>query len=307
MNTIEKWGFIINPVAGNGYAGDYADTVRAKIKEYDVVADLVFTERRGHATELAAQLADAGATHIIAVGGDGTINETARGVMERKNITLGVVSAGSGNDFATVLGFSEHFSETDWQTLFQQHVIQMDVGKCNDNYFLNGMGLGFDAQVASENFDEHGEIIAHTGAMYFWHIVKNLLFYKEKEFRSEYSGQSRQAMTFMKTISIGRRFAGGYFLTPHAIANDGLFDVCLVEPVNLLQRFLLFTQVPKGGHLGHKKVNYFRTDRLLIEFDENVPHHLDGELFFAARFDVSILPNHLRMLYNPNGNHFFAI
>ena len=240
-------------------------------------------------------------------GGDGTINESARGVMDRQDITLGVVSAGSGNDFATVLGFTEHFSDADWHTLFQQHRVQMDVGKCNDNYFLNGMGLGFDAQVASENFDENGEIIAHTGALYFWHIVKNLLFYSEKEFRSEYSGQKRQAMTFMKTISIGRRFAGGYFLTPHAIANDGLFDVCLVEPVNLLQRFLLFSQVPKGGHLAHRKVSYFRTDRLLIEFDEHVPHHLDGELFFSDRFDVTILPNHLRMLYNPNGDHFFAI
>lgn len=307
MKTSHKWGFIVNPVAGNGFARQYADKVRTKIDEYHIPADMVFTERRGHATELAAHLAEQGATHIVAVGGDGTINETARGIMHRPDITLGLVSAGSGNDFAPVIGFSEHFTDADWHILFQQHTILMDVGKCNENYFLNGMGLGFDAQVASENFSETGEMKAHTGAMYFWHIVKNLLFYKEKEFRSEFNGEARQAITFMKTISIGRRFAGGYFLTPHAIANDGLLDVCLVEPVNLVQRFKLFTKVPTGGHLGHRKVNYFRTDRLLIEFDHEVPHHLDGELFFAARFDVSVLPNQLRILYNPEGNHFFSL
>ena len=181
----------------------------------------------------------------------------------------------------------------------------MDVGQCNDNYFLNGMGFGFDAQVASENYDENGLLKVGGNRNYYWHIVKNLLLYKEKTFQFEKNGKSEQALTFMKTIGNGRRLGGGYFLTPKAFANDGLLDVCMVEPVNLMERFILFAQVPKGEHLGHKKVNYYQTDHMPLEFQKNVPHHLDGELYFANVFDIRLLPGALNIIYNPHGSHYF--
>ncbi|MBN1559908.1 diacylglycerol kinase family lipid kinase [candidate division KSB1 bacterium] len=303
--TDKKWGFIINPVAGSGYARDYAEHVKAMTQLHSAPATIVFTERRGHAAELATRLIGDGHTHIIAVGGDGTANETVRGVIDHDQITFGHVSAGTGNDFAPVLGFSEHFTDADWDILFQDHTIQMDVGKCNDNYFLNGMGLGFDAQVASENYDKNGDLVAASQRKYWWHIIKNLLFFKERTFQFEKNGSTAEARTFMETIAIGRRFAGGYYVTPQAIANDGVFDVCLVEPVNLLQRFYLFTKVPTGTHIGHNKVQYFQTDKLSLEFDRAVPHHLDGELFFAAKFNIELLPGKLKIIYNPAGKHFF--
>ncbi|MBN1482969.1 diacylglycerol kinase family lipid kinase [candidate division KSB1 bacterium] len=307
MTTEKKWGFIINPVAGRGFARTYASRVEEMINRHQVTATIHFTERRGHATELAAGLIERGYTHIIAVGGDGTANETARGVLDHEHVTFGLVSAGTGNDFAPVIGFSEHFTDADWQIFFQEHTVKMDVGKCNENYFLNGMGLGFDAQVASENYDKDGQLKRNSQRNYWWHIVKNLLLYKERTFQFEKNGKSEKALTFMKTISIGRRFGGGYYLTPRAIANDGLLDVCLVEPVNLFERFHLFQQVPKGAHLDHKKVKYFQTDRLTLEFGKSVPHHLDGELFFSERFDICILPNKLRIIYNPRGEHYFKV
>jgi len=302
----KKWAFVVNPVAGSGYAREYVGHVKTKTAEHGISPTIVFTERRGHATELAKNLIKDEHTHIIAVGGDGTANETARGVLF-SDAVFGLVPAGTGNDFAPVIGFPERFTDNDWQTLFLEHVVEMDVGKCNDNYFLNGMGLGFDAQVASENYDKDGQLKQNGNRNYWWHIVKNLLFYKERTFQFDKNGQNEETKTFMKTISIGRRFGGGYFLTPKAIANDGLFDVCLVEPVTLLERFRLFTQVPKGAHLGHKKVKYFQTDRLLLEFEKPVPHHLDGELFFAESFDVQILPKGLNVIYNPHGDHFFNV
>lgn len=307
MTNKKKWGFIINPVAGRGYARAYATRVEEMINAHRVAATVHFTEYRGHATQLAAELIRNGYTHIVAVGGDGTANETARGVLDHDHVTFGVVSAGTGNDFAPVIGFSEHFTDADWQVFFQEHTIKMDVGKCNENYFLNGMGLGFDAQVASENYDKDGHLKKNSRRNYWWHIVKNLLLYKERTFQFEKNGKSEKALTFMKTISIGRRFGGGYYLTPRAIANDGLLDVCLVEPVNLLERFNLFQKVPNGAHLGHKKVKYFQTDRLTLEFGKSVPHHLDGELFFSDTFDIFILPNKLRIIYNPQGAHFFNV
>lgn len=307
MTMHKKWGFIINPVAGNGYARKYAQQVAKMTSEYKIDASIVQTERRMHAAELAAQMADDGFTHIIAVGGDGVINETASGIIDKKDVTFGIVSAGTGNDFAPVLGFSNHFTDEDWRILFQGDTILMDVGKCNNRYFLNGMGLGFDAQVATENYREDSEIKGGSGTKYFWHIIKNILFYKERFFRSESNGKVHEAVTFMKTIGNGRRFGGSYKLTPKAIANDGLFDVCLVEPVTFIERLRLFLKVPHGGHLGHKKVSYFQTDKVSIKFEEKVPHHLDGELYFDDAYEVSILPKKLRVIYNANGEHCFNV
>jgi YegS/Rv2252/BmrU family lipid kinase len=301
----KKWAFIVNPVAGQGYAGKYASRVEDMITLHNLDATVFFTEHRGHATEITSHCAAEGYTHIIAVGGDGTINEAARGVLGRDDITFGVVSAGTGNDFSPVVGFSEHFTDADWEIFFEEHTIKMDMGQCNENYFLNGMGLGFDAKVASENFDENGILKENGNRNYYWHIVKNLLFYKEKTFQFEKNGESTEEITFMKTIGNGRRFGGGFFLTPQAYANDGLFDICLVEPVNLFERFKLFSQVPHGAHLGHKKVKYFQTDRVTLEFGKKVPHHLDGELYFADKFDVQILPGALNIMYNPHGTHYF--
>lgn len=301
----KKWAFIVNPVAGRGYAGKYAAHVKEMITRYNLDATIHFTERRGHATELAASFAGDSYTHVIAVGGDGTINEAACGVLNHPHITFGVVSAGTGNDFSPVVGFSNHFTDDDWDILFQEHTTKMDVGRCNENYFLNGMGLGFDAKVASENFDENGILKENGNRNYYWHIVKNLLFYKEKTFQFEKNGESGNAMTFMQTIGNGRRFGGGFYLTPQALANDGLFDICMVEPVNLFERFKLFSQVPKGEHLGHKKVTYYQTDHVTLEFGKKVPHHLDGELYFAEAFDVRILPGALNIIYNPHGTHYF--
>ncbi len=110
---------------------------------------------------------------------------------------------------------------------------------------------------------------------------------------------------FINTISIGRRFAGGFFLTPKAIANDGMLDVCSIKRLNLFQRFRIFLKVPKGEHINDKKVIYYQTAGLEIEFPEKVPFHVDGELNFSKDFKVSILPKALNILYNPDGNHFF--
>ena len=111
---------------------------------------------------------------------------------------------------------------------------------------------------------------------------------------------------FINTISNGRRFAGGFFLTPKAIANDGLLDVCMIKKLSLLQRFSILLKVPKGNHVGNKRVNYYQTNGLNLSFPDTVPFHVDGELNFASQFEVNILPGALNIIYNRNGNHFFS-
>jgi YegS/Rv2252/BmrU family lipid kinase len=225
--------------------------------------------------------------------------------LNEKHITVGIIPAGTGNDFIQILGFPDHFEEKDWKNFFKKSITAMDVGLCNGLPFLNGMGLGFDAQVAAENYTEPAKEKKGGKHKYIWHIIKTLLFYKEKRMTVLSAENNEESDCFINTISIGRRFAGSFYLTPKAIANDGLLDVCMIEKLSLPERFMILPKVPKGTHLQNKKVNYYQTSKIEIEFTHDVPFHLDGELHFARHFDIHILPRALTVIYNPAGNHFF--
>ena len=304
-NVKRQWAFIINPVAGNGSAKTIVPRLEEMIRKKNINAELSYTERTGHATELSAKYLEKGFTCIIGVGGDGTLNEIAKPLINKKNIFTGLIPAGTGNDFIQILGFPDRFGEKEWDVFFNTNIIAMDAGSCNGMIFLNGMGLGFDAQVAAENYVEPGKVKEGGKHKYIWHIVKTLLFFREKRMIMVSGSEKKETDCFINTIAIGRRFAGGFFLTPKAIANDGLLDVCMIKKLSLIQRFNILLKVPKGEHIFDKKVNYYQTSGLNLEFSEEVPFHVDGELYFSEKFDVTILPSALNIIYNPDGNHFF--
>ena len=173
--------------------------------------------------------------------------------------------------------------------------------------FFNGMGLGFDAAVAAENYTAPGDVKKGGKNKYIWQILKTILLYREKRMKTVNNGLTTETECFMNTVSIGRRFAGGFFITPDAIANDSLLDVCLVRKISVPRRLLVLTMVPKGNHIRDKNVSYYQTDHLTLEFSEKVPFHLDGELHFSERFEINIIPAAVNIIYNPSGNHFFRI
>lgn len=306
MGNREKWCFIVNPTAGAGAGKLVIPELENQISKRSLDASVLITERHDHAIELSKSALEKGCTHIIAVGGDGTMNEVARPLVGQKQITTGLIPAGTGNDFIQILGFPNRFSEADWEIFFSQSTIQMDVGQVNGLYFLNGMGLGFDAQVAAENYVAPGEVAKASGkGKYIWHIVKTLLFYRERRVAITSRGEQQETDCFINTISIGRRFAGSFFLTPEAIANDGLLDVCMIKKLNLLQRFKILSMVPKGTHIHDKKVDYYKTEKLKVDFGKKVPFHVDGELYFDTTFEVSLLPSAVNIIYKKEGGHFF--
>ena len=307
MSKNNKWVFIVNPIAGNGFALSLTDRIKEMIGKYSLDAELVYTQKHGHATELSRKYLDAGFKYIIGVGGDGTFNEIAIPLINHKEVVTGLIPGGTGNDFIQITGFPGRLDEGDWDRFFLQNTIPMDVGICNGKIFLNGMGLGFDAQVAAENYTEPGEVKRGGKNKYIWHILKTLLFFKEKKMMVFLGDKKSETSCFINTVAIGRRFAGSFFLTPEAIANDGLLDVCSIKKLGLFQRLRILLMVPKGTHIYDKKVNYYQTPKLLIEFPQKVPFHVDGELYFAEKFDIRLLPGALNIIYNPEGNHFFNL
>ena len=306
MASLEKWCFIVNPTAGGGFGKTILPDLEKQLSSRSLDAEIVLTEKHDHAIELSRQSLDKGCSHIIAVGGDGTMNEVARPLIGHHQVTTGLIPAGTGNDFNQILGFPDRFEAIHWDIFFDQNSIKMDVGEVNGLHFLNGMGLGFDAQVAAENYVEPGEVAkGHGKGKYLWHIIKTLLFYKEGRVSILSGEKEQESDCFINTISVGRRFAGSFLLTPKAIANDGLLDVCMIRKLNLLQRFKILSMVPKGTHIHDGKVDYYQTDKLTIDFGKKVPFHVDGELYFDATFEVKILPSALNIIYNPEGDHFF--
>jgi diacylglycerol kinase (ATP) len=305
MNQGNKWVFIVNPIAGNGFALSVAEELKKNILKYNVDADVVYTERKGHATELSRKYAGSGYTYIIGVGGDGTFNEIASPLVNNRNVITGLISGGTGNDFIQILGFPDRFKEEHWDLFFKKNQIRMDAGTCNGMVFFNGMGLGFDAQVAAENYTEPGEVKRGGKSKYIWHILKTLLLFREKKMSVLSEGKMSDTDCFINTVAIGRRFAGGFFLTPKAEANDGLLDVCSIKRLSLYHRLRILPMVPKGTHIFDKYINYYQTSKLTLEFPDKVPFHLDGELYFAQHFEVGIIPGAINIIYNPSGPHYF--
>jgi diacylglycerol kinase (ATP) len=301
----DKWIFIVNPIAGNSFARTMVPVIEGKIKENNIDGEIVLTEYPCHATKISKHAAGKGIRYIIGVGGDGTFNEIARPLINNKEVVAGIIPAGSGNDYCQIPGFPNRFTEKEWEIFFRRNVIRQDVGNVNGTIFLNGLGIGFDAEVAAQNYTEEGQVRKGGSDKYVWHIVKTLLFFREKRMVVISDGKKHETDCFMNTVSIGRRFAGNFFLTPKAIANDGLFDVCSIKKLNLFHRFRLLLKVPKGEHIKDKRVDYFQSASIDLEFPKRVPYHVDGEIFFAETFNIRIIPEGLNIIYNPEGNHYF--
>ena len=307
MKHDDGWVFIVNPVAGNGYGATCVATAKEMMERHGVGGEVALTRSKGHATELAAGFADRGFPFIVGVGGDGTLSEIAQALAGRTGITFGAVAAGTGNDFIHILGFPDRFADEQWRVLFEAATMDMDVGRCNGKYFINGMGLGFDAQVAFENYhmEDGGEVRGGSKSKYLWHIVKNILLYRERPMRVTMDGRTEERRSFLNTIANGRRLAGGLQVTPQALANDGLLDYCSTDPLSVPMRLRELMAVTKRTHVGRPEVHYVQTDRITFDFDTEVPAHLDGELIFSTRFQVDLLPCALRMIYDPAGDHYF--
>ncbi len=307
MKRTEGWAFIVNPIAGNGFGATCVETVKQMMERYGAEGEVALTEAKGHATTLAASFADRGFRNIVGVGGDGTLSEMAQPLIGKRGVAFGAVAAGTGNDFIHILGFPDRFTDADWAALFEEVTTPMDAGRCNGKYFINGMGLGFDAQVAYANYhmENGGEVRKGSKSKYMWQIVKTILQYHERDMLLTIDGRTEQRKCFLNTIANGRRLAGGLFLTPRAVADDGLLDICITEPLSIPQRFKELVSVMKQTHLQDSVVHYHQFASIVAEFTEEVPAHLDGELIFGRRFQIDAVPGALRAIYNPKADHYF--
>jgi diacylglycerol kinase (ATP) len=296
-----RWAFIINPVAGRGKTVKYIAYLQKCKHDLHPEIDLFVTERPGHATEICNSLIRNGYRRFVAVGGDGTFNEVVQSLVPKKNCVLGIFPSGSGNDYAPGAGFPDHYEPWELADLFRCREVPVDVGKCNGRYFLNNVGFGFDAKVATDFSNAKHNL----GKINYWYfVIKNIFFFRPSRFIMTFGKEKISLKSLLVSFGIGRRCGGGFQLTPRALINDALMDICIIENTGVFGRVMKLAGVAMKKHIGSKGVHYILAKSAKIEFDRDVNAHLDGETFMGRKFDITLIPGAVRLLVHPERENY---
>ena len=289
---MERLYFIVNPTAGADRAGDSFNEVRAMLDDMNMDYSFDYTHYKGHATELAVDAVKGGEKYIVSVGGDGTLNEVAQGLVNTDAV-LGVLPFGTGNDLAKALKIPTDPREA-LTVLLLESPRRMDVGIANDRMFFNVSGFGFDVDVllATEKYKKR-----FRGMIpYLLGIVHSLTHLRTLHLNIKDDGREWQRDALLISVGIGTHFGGGMNVLPLSDPFDGLFDVCIVKKLSVLKFIRLLPVFIKGGHTGYKEVEYFRTDRLEVSCPEHSLINYDGELSSDTPVTFRLLPGALNIL-----------
>lgn len=229
---------------------------------------------------------------IWLIGGDGTLNYFINKYGEIKNnITL--FPGGTGNDFHWHL-YGKLSIEN--QILFALNAPPktVDVARCNDKYFINMVGLGFDGAVL-KNIDTVKWIGGHLA--YLIAVIKNILTYKESPINVTIDGHTTSKKLLICIIANAPRTGGGFYVSPNSQTNDGLLNWITCQPLSLMQRLLLLPKVEKGKHLNESNVSEKLLTHIDIKSDDIIYYQLDGELMQDTHLSIEVIPAALNFRY----------
>lgn len=277
---------ILNPESGGGKGR----AVRAEI-ERELAAifprhTLTETERPGHAVELARDAARAGTPIVIAVGGDGTVHEVVNGLLEARDrfgvepSTLGVVPVGTGNDLVKAITGGADRARA-FAALAGGRVRHFDVGRVEwdggSEYFINGAGTGIDVEVLRQI-----QRMPRLPGMvsYFLGLVRALRRFRPIPIRVRLDDETLEETVMIIVVGNGFCLAGGFHVCPGAVADDGLFDVCIVKEVKGLMIPRVLARILRATHVTHPRVLMRRARSIEIAATGPEPlfFQLDGEL-----------------------------
>lgn len=280
---------ICNPTAGNGRARKTGEMVRSVLESKGLPYEFHLTERPGHATTLAVSADVCGADTVLSIGGDGTSFEVARGLMGT-NCALGVIPAGTGNDFIKTLGLPRDPKEA-LEYVLSHPAKKTDVGEINGSLFLNEVGTGFDVSVLE--YAAKAKRFVRGILPYFYGVVRTL--FRFHSIPVTYSADGAAPVTadaFVVGVANGGIIGGGIVIAPGAKADDGLLDVVIVEKIpgrKLLSRLM---GLMKGKILSFPETRHFQASS--IEFSSPKQRlNVDGEIIPAPSASIRILPGAL--------------
>jgi diacylglycerol kinase (ATP) len=281
-----KYLFILNPISGPinrpFYIINAVDTIfRSSGHGYE----FALTTAPGDATRLAAEAVENGFDYVVAAGGDGTVNEVGRALINTETI-LGVIPLGSGNGIARSMKIPLKMTNS-LQLLVNPTFKHIDVCQVNNFYFIGVCGLGFDAKI-SEKFQNFG---ARGPVPYFIIGMRELITFKPQHLEIHLNGRKLSVSALVVAIANTQQYGNWAIIAPLADPHDGLFDLCILDNINFPTALRLSYKLFNGTIHKSRKYQHFRTDELKIECDgiKNVIH-TDGEPVWCET------PLHIRML-----------
>jgi YegS/Rv2252/BmrU family lipid kinase len=289
-----KVRFVFNPRSGRPRrTAPVLPLLRRFISARSLDADLVTTEGPGHATEIARDAVAAGCLRVVAVGGDGTVNEVAQALIHTP-AAMGLVPCGSGNGLALHLGLPRKLSDAlELATGTAGRVAELDTGTVNGLPFVNAMGLGLDADV-SRRFNR----LARRGLPAYTATALAAFFHRKTERCHITAGGHRETVDAMLiAVANSDQYGNSARIAPHARVDDGVLDLVAVRPVGLLSACLLGARLFLGSIDRSSKVRRLRAPRFLIERPDAGLIHTDGETHMAGSVvEVSVRPRSLRVI-----------
>jgi YegS/Rv2252/BmrU family lipid kinase len=302
------WLVIVNPNAGHGKGKKDWTKISSLLAKYEMSYFARFTEARRHAMLLTREGIRNGYRRIIVVGGDGTMNEVVNGAFAQKicpttSITLGMITVGTGNDWGKLFGIPMQY-EPAIQILKEGKFMLQDAGivyyyyrtSRQKRYFINIAGLGFDAVVVKRTNLQKDR--GHKGkALYMFNLLKSLLFYRHTHTAVDIDGNKILDDVFTISIGIGRFSGGGMMQTPHAIPDDGLFDITIVRKIKKGDIIMSLKMLYDGTILNHPKIEGYKGKGILIDSDPLIHVEADGESLGHSPIEFRILPKSINIIY----------
>lgn len=273
-----------NTLAGSGKAIKLAAAIQQLLQHQNIHAQ-IFTEKEWDARMYEFD-------QIWITGGDGTVNYFVNQYNDIK-IPLCIFNGGTGNDFYALL-YGKTTVEAQVNHVLQSAPKPIDAGRCNERYFLNGVGIGFDGAVA-KSLQGVNKFGGKTSFMLT--ILKHILFYKEQQYEIICAEKRVSGKYMMISIANGTRYGGGFFVAPQAKADDGLFDTIFVKSLSIFKRLRYLPVIEKGKHLDLPFVDYYHTQKITIKSDQPIQSHLDGEYLESDEFNIEILPAHFNFIF----------
>nr|WP_067056806.1 diacylglycerol kinase family protein [Mucilaginibacter sp. L294] len=283
--------FIINPVSGGKKKDGVPELVAKYLDPTIFDYDIEFTTGIFHAHDL-AKAAVGEYEIVVAVGGDGTVNEIASAIAGTDTV-LGVIPFGSGNGLARFLTIPMDTEEA-IKTMNAGRTITIDAGKMNGQWFFNMAGMGFDAHIShvfANGSTKRGFV------SYFKSSIQEISTYKSKNYHIEIDGVAYDREAFMLSMANSSQYGNNAHVSPTASVQDGLLDVCIIKPFPLWRfpemGLRMFTKTADSS----RYVEIIKGKHIVITRQEEGPIHLDGEPQVAGTaIDIEIVPNSLHVI-----------
>jgi diacylglycerol kinase (ATP) len=295
---------IVNPVAGASSTRRKWPIINRLLNRIGLPFDFEYTEGVGHAIELARLAASDGYRYLVAVGGDGTVNEVANGILHSTHpstTALGIVSTGTGSDFIRSVGISRDYTAA-CSALTGSRRLSIDVGVIEyqskgqtlERFFINTAGVGFDAAAVRET-ERMPKYFGGT-IPYLVGVLRALLTYKNKPVVIRVGDEVESYRVLDVAVANGGYLGGGMHIAPEAELSDSLLDVVIVGDMGKLEFLKEFPTVYKGTHINHPKVAMKKGTHITIESPEPTMVYADGELLGECPASFRVMPGALNLV-----------